>query len=180
MIQQQARASGLPSYTLPPTSGGRAGYSGASPSSRAPQPPWNTHGASYGVGAPGGSRQPFGGAAAPVNTPSAIPRAHGAGASGQPAGVPHQPAEGTVYGNESPFDMTMPVSMNALENSGSLTGHILAQGWDKGVDTNRRSNAKVAIAMLIVLLALVGVSMLFLFTAGDAFTDMVDGVFHQK
>jgi hypothetical protein len=85
-----------------------------------------------------------------------------------------------VYGNQSPTDMTMPVSMNAVENSGSLTGHILAQGWDRGVDTHRRSNVKVAIAMLIVLLALIGVSLLFLFTAGDAFTDMVNGVFGKE
>ena len=75
--------------------------------------------------------------------------------------------------------MTMPVTMNAIENSGSLTGHILAQGWDRGVDTNRRSNVKVALAMLAVLVFLVGVSLLFLFTAGDAFTDMVNDVFNK-
>ena len=87
-----------------------------------------------------------------------------------------QQREGTVYGNESPIDMTMPVTMNAIDNSGSLTGHILAQGWDRGVDTNRRSNTKVAIAMLVVLLVLVGVSLLFLFTAGSAFSDMLNGM----
>lgn len=73
--------------------------------------------------------------------------------------------------------MTMPVSMNAaVENSGSLTGHILSQGWDRGVETNRRSNVKVGVAMLLVLVFLVGVSLLFLFTAGSAFTDMLNGV----
>ena len=85
--------------------------------------------------------------------------------------------DGTVYGNDSPIDMTMPVNMNAAENSGSLTGHILAQGWDRGVDTNRRSNVKVGVAMLVVLLVIVGVSLLFLFTVGDAFSDMMNGVF---
>ena len=75
--------------------------------------------------------------------------------------------------------MTMPVTMNAIDNSGSLTGHILAQGWDRGEDTGRRSNTKVGIAMLVVLLVLVGMSLLFLFTAGDAFTDMVNGVFNK-
>ena len=75
--------------------------------------------------------------------------------------------------------MTMPVTMNAIENSGSLTGHILSQGWDRGVDTHRRSNVKVGIAMLVVLLVLVGVSVLFLLTAGDAFTDMISGVFNK-
>jgi hypothetical protein len=93
--------------------------------------------------------------------------------------VPQQRGEGTVYGgHQSAIDMTMPVTMNPVENSGSLTGHILSQGWDRGVDTPRRSNLKVGIAMLVVLLVLVGVSLLFLFTAGDAFTDMVNDVFH--
>jgi hypothetical protein len=72
--------------------------------------------------------------------------------------------------------MTMPVSMNALENSGSLTGHILAQGWDQGADTGRRSNVKVAIAMLVVVLFLVGISLLFLATAGSAFSDWIHGI----
>jgi len=73
--------------------------------------------------------------------------------------------------------MTMPVTMNAIENSGWLTGHILAQGWDQGSDDNRRSNLKVGIAMLVVLLVLVGVSLVFLLTAGTAFSNMVHGVF---
>jgi hypothetical protein len=75
--------------------------------------------------------------------------------------------------------MTMPVTMNPLENSGSLTGHILAQGWDQGRDTRRRSNVKVGIAMLLVLLVLVGVSLLFLATAGTAFSDWIHGIFHR-
>ena len=75
--------------------------------------------------------------------------------------------------------MTMPVSINPVENSGSLTGHILAQGWRDGPDTRRRSNVKVVVAMLVVLLVLVGVSVLFLFTAGNAFTDMIGGVFKR-
>jgi len=90
--------------------------------------------------------------------------------------VPQQRAGGgTVYGGgpESPIDMTMPVTMNPLENSGSLTGHILAQGWDHGSDDHRRSNVKVGIAMLIVLIVLVGVSLVFLLTAGSAFKNML-------
>jgi hypothetical protein len=66
-----------------------------------------------------------------------------------------------------------------LENSGSLTGHILSQGWDQGPDTGRRSNMKVAIAMLVVLLALIGISLLFLATAGSAFNDMITGVLNK-
>jgi hypothetical protein len=224
-----APASGLPAYTLPPsagpstyrsarpvpdngapaageddaqTSGGPIFLGGRPP---AGNPARSRPGGTYGVGAPAGVRDPFGGPASQVSTPPAATSPHG--------GVPQQRIEGTVYGGRPtpdstmpvsghpadmtmpvsshpadmtmpvaghPADMTMPVPMNfnaALENSGSLTGHILAQGWDRGVDTNRRSNVKVGIAMLLVLVFLVGVSVLFLFTAGDAFTDMVNGVF---
>jgi hypothetical protein len=71
------------------------------------------------------------------------------------------------------------VTMNPLENSGSLTGHILAQGWDQGRETRRRSNVKVAIAMLLVLLALAGISLLFLVTEGSAFSNWIHGIFKR-
>jgi hypothetical protein len=128
-----------------------------------------TSGTPYGVSASGRSGQPFGGPAAPT-TYGAEPG----------TAVPHQRVHGTVYGQPgagSPIDMTMPVTMNSIETSGSLTGHILSQGWDYGPDNNRRSNTKVAIAMLIVLILLVGVSLLFVLTAGSAFTDMFHKVF---
>jgi hypothetical protein len=151
--------------------------------------------APFGVGTSGGSRQPFGGTSAPVSTPPGRHTAH----PSESSAVPQQRGQGTVYGGvgpnapadmtmpvnspemtmpvSSPIDMTMPVSMNPVENSGSLTGHILSQGWDQGADTGRRSNAKVAIAMLIVLVALVGISLLFLATAGSAFSDWINGIF---
>lgn len=94
--------------------------------------------------------------------------------------MPQQRGEGTVYGglaDYAPADMTMPVTMNAVENSGSLTGHILAQGWRDGPEIERRSNLKVVVAMLVVLVVLVGVSVVFLFTVGDSFSDMIGGVF---
>ena len=74
--------------------------------------------------------------------------------------------------------MTMPVNTNAMENSGSLTGHILAQGWRDEIVDRRRSNLKVAVAMLVVLGLLVTVSLVFLLTAGNAFTDRISGVFN--
>jgi hypothetical protein len=92
--------------------------------------------------------------------------------------VPQQRAQGTVYGASGGFpavDMTMPVQMSSVENSGSLTGHILAQGWTDTPHARNRSNTKVVIVMLIVLCSLVGMSLLFLFTAGDAFTKMLSG-----
>jgi hypothetical protein len=136
---------------------------------------------SSGVGASGGAWQPFGGPAGQVSTPPARSTTYGS-ESGQPAAVPQQRAQGTVYGglaDYAPADMTMPVSINPVENSGSLTGHILAQGWREGPDHERRSNVKVVVAMLVVLLTLVGVSLLFLFTVGDAFSDMIGGVFKE-
>ena len=103
--------------------------------------------------------------------------------TGDPSGgVPHSRAQGTIYGGpaaHSAIDMTMPVAMNPLENSGSLTGHILAQGWDQGRDTRRRSSAKVGVAMMLVLFVLIGVSLLFLATAGSAFSDWIHGIFNR-
>jgi hypothetical protein len=150
-------------------------HPGAAPAPSGPS--WN---APSGPHSPGGPHSAGGFRPAPaaqVSTPPAPAGTYG-------GGVPQQRGEGTVYGgvgNQSPIDMTMPVSMNpAVENSGSLTGHILAQGWDFGADTGRRSNMKVGIAMLVVLLVLVGVSVLFLFTAGEAFTDMLNGVLGKE
>lgn len=126
--------------------------------------------ASSGVGASGGSGKPIGGAAVPVSTP---PVRHSTSID---TAAPQQRGQGTIYGAHPAVDMTMPVTMNPLENSGSLTGHILAQGWDQGRDTRRRSNVKVGIAMLLVLLALAAVSLLFLVTAGSAFSDWIHGI----
>jgi hypothetical protein len=185
-------ASGLPSYTLPPSSApaspppstsGHPIDKPAAPDGHPvldrPTAPGATSEAAptapFGVVASDQSRRPFGGPLAQVSTPPArYPT------SSDPfAPAPQQRGRGTVYGGpvaHSPIDMTMPVSMNALENSGSLTGHILAQGWDQGADTGRRSNVKVAIAMLVVVLFLVGISLLFLATAGSAFSDWIHGI----
>jgi hypothetical protein len=94
------------------------------------------------------------------------------------AAVPQQRAPGTVYGGtagQSAIDMTMPVS-SPMESSGSLTGHILAQGWTDTPAAQNRSNVKVAVVMLVVLAAMIGMSLLFLFTAGDAMTKMFSGL----
>jgi len=150
---------GLPSYTVPPSGG---------PSSTP-----------FGLGATAPAAQPFGPApvpAAQVSSPAGHPGGRGANVS---SSVPQQRTQGTVYG-AGPYaaiDMTMPVSTNPVENSGSLTGHILAQGWRDEVVDRRRGNLKVAIAMLVVLGLLVTVSLVFLLTAGDAFTKMVGGLF---
>jgi hypothetical protein len=152
---------GLPAYTVPPAGGSR------------PAPP------SFGVGgsAPGGS--PFGATSAPATQVGTSPQPAAGEDPAATMAVPQQRG-GTVYGT-GPYDvidMTVPVSMNAaVENSGSLTGHILAQGWRDEVVDRRRNNLKVAVAMLVVLGLLVTVSLVFLLTAGSAFTDMISGLF---
>ncbi|WIM96744.1 hypothetical protein ACTOB_000206 [Actinoplanes oblitus] len=111
----------------------------------------------------------------PVNVvampPGAVPGQRGQG------GQPGQLAPGTLYstGGYPSIDMTMPVS-DPAENSGSLTGHILAQGWYDAPVEQRRGNFKVVLAMLVVLGLLVTVSLVFLFTVGDSFSDMLKGI----
>ncbi|WP_203748740.1 hypothetical protein [Actinoplanes cyaneus] len=86
-------------------------------------------------------------------------------------------AGGQVYsstGGHPAIDMTMPVG-DPVENSGSLTGHILAQGWHDAKVDQRRGNLKVVIAMLIVLGLLVAVSLVFVLTVGSSFTDLLKG-----
>jgi hypothetical protein len=183
--------SGLPAYTLPPLVGGPLPPHPASPQvAGLPLPP--PHAAGPQVAGP--PRPPH-----PVSPPVAGLRGepssqvgglptqapgHGTG------GVPAQRRQGTVYGGHAAadltvpvsagaIDMTMPVQMNPLENSGSLTGHILAQGWPEAPGAPERSNAKVVLWMLLVLLALGAISMLFLFTVGSEVSNLLHGVFHK-
>jgi hypothetical protein len=147
---------GLPAYTKPPVTGSR------------------TPTTSFGVGGSASSGSTFGATSTARQAAEDDPNA--TIAVPQQRNVPG----GTVYGTGGydVIDMTVPVSTNAaVENSGSLTGHILAQGWGDEIVDRRRSNMKVAIAMLVVLGLLVTVSLVFLLTAGSAFTDMISGMF---
>ncbi|MFC7529410.1 hypothetical protein [Actinoplanes sp. GCM10030250] len=161
--------SALPAYTLPP-SAGPAGLPptsfGKPPATRSSQPE-NID-----------MTQPVPDMTQPVPTGYPTPSTYGPAQTTPvnpvPGGVPQQRGQGTVYstGGYPSIDMTMPVS-DPLENSGSLTGHILAQGWYDAPVEQRRSNFKVVVAMLAVLGLLVTVSLIFVFTAGDAFTNMI-------
>ncbi|WP_080127697.1 MULTISPECIES: hypothetical protein [unclassified Actinoplanes] len=86
---------------------------------------------------------------------------------------PAQRGSGQIYstGGYPSIDMTMPVS-DPSENSGSLTGHILAQGWHDAQVDQRRGNFKVIVAMLIVLGLLVTVSLVFVLTVGSSLSGM--------
>ncbi|GID30048.1 hypothetical protein [Paractinoplanes brasiliensis] len=163
--------SGLPSYTVPPATGGR------SPAATTP----------FGVVGPEARTTPFGATSPRPSGAEATPAARADDVPAYPPGfdpeptaaVPRQMQPGTLYGTGGyeTIDATMPVSTNAVENSGSLTGHILAQGWHDEVVDRKRSNLKVAIAMLVVLGLLVTVSIVFLLTAGSSFSDWIGGVF---
>lgn len=64
---------------------------------------------------------------------------------------------------------------NAVETSGSLTGHILAQGW-ADTPTERSRNARVVIVLAAALGLLVAISVMIVLLAGDALDGLVGGV----
>lgn len=182
---------GLPSYTVPPATGsGLSSATYGTPASK-PYPGFPSALENIDMTQPVSSEmtQPVSiDMTQPVSSDMTQPvptgTFYGAGANPTTSGVPQQrgDAGGTVYGtggypsigtNYSSIDMTMPVNIDPVENSGSLTGHILAQGWHDAPVDQRRSNFKVVVAMLAVLGLLVTISLIFVFTAGDAFTDMV-------
>ena len=187
-------ATGLPAYTLPPVpqSGppaygtpayGRPASQGASlgtpPPHVAPYGGFRPTEASPSYGSATYGGPPSYGAVSADPAPAQQPGTPSIGwPSTQGAAVPQQRAPGTVYGGiagQSAIDMTMPVS-SPMESSGSLTGHILAQGWTDTPAAQNRSNVKVAVVMLVVLATMIGMSLLFLFTAGDAMTKMFSGL----
>jgi len=155
-------ASGLPTYTVP-SAGGELQAA----------PP-------FGVGAAASGGGPSGGFSTQTAAQGSPPPSWYPDYEPATSAVPQQRNEGTIYGvgTFSAIDMTMPVSTNPLENSGSLTGHILARGWRDEVVDRRRNNLKVGIAMLVVLGLLITVSMVFLLTTGSALSNMIKGIFH--
>jgi hypothetical protein len=63
-----------------------------------------------------------------------------------------------------------------VENSGSLTGHILAQGWAEDAPATRSSNTRVVIVLAASLGLLIAISLLVVFLANDALSGLTDGV----
>lgn len=71
--------------------------------------------------------------------------------------------------------MTMAIATGSpLENSGSLTGHILSQGRSDGPSSSANT-AKVFLVMALVLGILVAVGALVVLATGDTFSDLFDG-----
>ncbi|MGV9808608.1 hypothetical protein ACWDSE_23770, partial [Micromonospora chersina] len=88
--------------------------------------------------------------------------------------VNHPPAgpdlAGTAYGGtDGPGFATVALPQGSpLENSGSLTGHILAQGWAEDAPATRSSNTKVVIVLAAALALLIAISLVVVFLANDA------------
>jgi hypothetical protein len=83
-----------------------------------------------------------------------------------------------VYGGADYSDlgqMTVAAVPSAVETSGSLTGHILAQGW-ADAPTSKGSTTKVIVALLVGLGVLVLIGLIVAFTAGDLFNKLFGGL----
>jgi hypothetical protein len=98
-----------------------------------------------------------------------------------PAQIGAHRATGTVYGRGAapsapPSAYFQPP--DHLENSGSLTGHILAQGAaDRPTPKSR--TAKVILIMVLVFVVLVGVGLLAGTVARDAISNLLGNLFSQ-
>ncbi|TDB69497.1 hypothetical protein E1165_28395 [Micromonospora sp. KC723] len=62
---------------------------------------------------------------------------------------------------------------NPLENSGSLTGHILAQGWADNPTVEKSRTTRVVVVLATSLVLLVAMSVLVVLLAGDAMDGLV-------
>ncbi|MER7419027.1 hypothetical protein ABT346_19960 [Micromonospora peucetia] len=100
-------------------------------------------------------------------------------AEGTPAGrYDGGPDLGTLYGagTEGPGFSTVALPDNPVENSGSLTGHILAQGWTETPTEERSSTTKVVVVLAASLGLLVAIGVLVVLLANDTVGGLVDGV----
>ncbi|WP_247685259.1 hypothetical protein [Micromonospora sp. C31] len=88
------------------------------------------------------------------------------------------PDLGTIYGagTEGPGFSTVSIPSNPMENSGSLTGHILAQGWTETPTEERSSTTKVVVVLAASLGLLVAISVLVVLLANDTVGGLVGGV----
>jgi hypothetical protein len=128
----------------------------------------------------GGPARPTTYGASPTVAWSTVPSAEAPGGRA----APERPEPGTVnlasaaYGTGgSEFATIALPTDSAVENSGSLTGHILAQGW---ADTPApQSGTKVAIVLAASLAFLIVVGVLVVLVAGDAMTGLVGGMFDK-
>ncbi|MGY0004887.1 hypothetical protein ACW0Q9_13390, partial [Micromonospora sp. I033] len=94
-----------------------------------------------------------------------------------PVPAPALPAWPASAGTDGPGFATVSFPQgNPLENSGSLTGHILAQGWAEDGPATRSSNTRVVIVLAAALALLVSISLLVVFLANDALSGITGTV----
>jgi hypothetical protein len=80
---------------------------------------------------------------------------------------------GTAYaGTDGPGFATVSLPQSSVENSGSLTGHILAQGWAEDAPSTRSSNTRVLIVLGAALGVLIAISLVVVFLANDALSGL--------
>ncbi|SCL44244.1 hypothetical protein GA0070604_0282 [Micromonospora eburnea] len=111
---------------------------------------------------------PAGGSAYPAGGPTA---------SSGPAHLGGSDLAGTAYGGSDGAGFTtfaFPQG-HSEENSGSLTGHILAQGWAEDAPAARSSTARVVIVLAVSLGLVIAISLLVVFLANDALSGLTGG-----
>ncbi|MEO3748494.1 hypothetical protein [Plantactinospora sp. B5E13] len=175
------RATTTPGYSLPPAGpgpnvppvgpgvqvppadsdlNGAPADAGAGPNIQA-GPPYVGSSARLAAGPPDGRVSPA------QATTSAPPAQYGDGARGQQPG-------GTVYGGAAGTSTS--AMRDQVENSGSLTGHILAQGWADTPTQQSNNNKKVVLVLLVGLAFLVAVGLLVVLLVGDSFNSLFGGL----
>ncbi|TDC69890.1 hypothetical protein E1193_30230 [Micromonospora sp. KC606] len=79
-----------------------------------------------------------------------------------------------AYGGDGPTSATIAFPAgNPVENSGSLTGHILAQGWTDNPAAEKSRTARVVVVLATALALLVAMGVLVVLLAGDAMNGLV-------
>ncbi|HEX7744060.1 MAG TPA: hypothetical protein VF462_02195, partial [Micromonosporaceae bacterium] len=87
---------------------------------------------------------------------------------------------GTLYGGPERADignlrMSLPVRLNP-ENTGSLTGHILAQGWSDETPPARGTTARIVLALAVGLGVLIVIGLLVVVGLGGLFGTLMGGL----
>jgi hypothetical protein len=111
----------------------------------------------------------------PFPPPPATPNQPADAASPPPAAA-HQGRPGTVYGPGGDAGATtIPVpAFPSPETTGSLTGHILAQGWPDTPSENDNTT-KTAVALLVGIVSLVVLGLLVVLIGGSVISDVLGG-----
>ncbi|RIV36116.1 hypothetical protein [Micromonospora radicis] len=124
-------------------------------------------------------------AAPPPPTPRTAPTQQPGGGPGDrqgtPTGRPEQAAKRpdgaglSAYYSSDANNATVAFPAGEPENSGSLTGHILAQGWTESSAERSSSTLRVMIVMAVALCLLVAISVLVVLVANDALSGLTGG-----